>query len=355
MFHHAHGYRVTLQRTNWAFEDVPALLSYIGVIGSQIRSVTINVNNRCPLRCRHCSIGYSSKFRGDGRRIDSSNLRNIIESIDPLTYDMILLAGGEPSLDPSLIREAILAAKARGLLCAIVTAPIWAKNLDVADRFLRAIPGLDILIASYDSYHLEFLSIDHYKIATSAATKLGIPVCLHVTFTHLEEKSDLIGKVQSIRNSVFISSFQTVPVGNAAEPFNVKYEYFTAENPEDLEKLPRGCLLGNVLVDEKHEVHGCCWSRTVAHSPFSVTNKHRDVKLALETLENNQLFQAVRARGFIGALTRRGQEAVLHRFQGRRFVNECDLCLAWMKERDSWIWKGFRSSSVPNSFPKETR
>src|SRR5207253_2894387 len=122
-------------------------------------------NNRCPLRCRHCSVGFSDQYKGNDQRIDADELIDLITAIDPGIYDMVLFAGGEPSLEVALLRIGIAACKTRFLRSAIVTAPIWAVNEEAAKRFVDSVPGLNQIILSYDKYHLEFLKVAHYEMA----------------------------------------------------------------------------------------------------------------------------------------------------------------------------------------------
>jgi MoaA/NifB/PqqE/SkfB family radical SAM enzyme len=116
-----------------------------------MRLVTILINERCPLRCKHCSLGFSESYRGTGYRIQSDDLTHMIESIDPKIYRMVLFAGGEPSLDPDLVKIGIDVCNRVGLNGAMVTAPIWAGSEAAATRFLDKLDGLAYLILSYDT------------------------------------------------------------------------------------------------------------------------------------------------------------------------------------------------------------
>jgi hypothetical protein len=233
---------------------------------------------------------------------------------------------------------AIDACKTHGLLSAIVTAPVWASKPEAADRFLDRIGGLDVLILSYDRYHLEFLDIACYETAVRAAAGRRIDVFLHVTHSNEAEMEELLARVASIRPLCRVSNMRTVPIGNAANPSNVEMEYTTVDVVDDLARIPRGCVLGNAFIDEGGAVHGCCWSKMAARSPFSVSNGAQGLKKALEDLEESELFQAVRAHGFLGALTPKAKEALVQLVKGRPFTNECHICLAAMNEGNEQIW-----------------
>jgi MoaA/NifB/PqqE/SkfB family radical SAM enzyme len=186
--------------SEWPREDtidnINNVLEYVNPIGAVVRTVTINVNERCPLRCRHCSIGFSQAYLGSNRKLRPDEVRRLISAIDTKVYDMLLLAGGEPSLDVPVLRVAIDACKAAGLLSAIVTAPIWAAKESAAEKFLTRIAGVDLLILSYDRYHLEFLDVAHYDVAVRTAVRRGTRVHLHITHSADEnprEPSEPVG------------------------------------------------------------------------------------------------------------------------------------------------------------------
>jgi organic radical activating enzyme len=310
-------------------------------VRSKARIVAINVNNRCPLRCRHCSVGFSEEYRGNARRISPEALAGTIAAIDPRVYDVVAFAGGEPSLEPTLLRVGIAACKARGLLSAIVTAPIWASSRRVADRFLDAVPGLNQVIISYDNYHLEFLKVSHYENATRAAFARGIAVIFMIAYTEEAELLELTSRIAGIRHVIQIGTTRTVPIGNAARAGNVRMGCIPIESEQDLVKIPRGCILGTVHIDDAGTVHGCCFSRLVEHSPFSVPKQPEGLAATLRQLEESALFQSVRTRGFIDALTPKGREALTRLSRGRAFANECHLCLTAMKEGRDEIWEEY--------------
>ena len=138
-----------------------------------MRFLTVLINERCPLKCRHCSIGFSETNKGSGHRVAPEDLVQIIRDVDPKVYDVVLFAGGEPALDPALVRLGIDTCKDAGLGAAMVTAPIWASTQASAKRFLDKVEGLSQLMLSYDYYHLEFLKYSHYENAAREAAARG--------------------------------------------------------------------------------------------------------------------------------------------------------------------------------------
>jgi len=264
---------------------------------------------------------------------------DIILAINSKVYGMVAFAGGEPSLDPALLRVGIAACKVMGLLSAIITAPVWAATRSAAERFLDSVTGLNQVILSYDRYHLEFLTVAHYETAACAAIQRGLIVTLHICYTEELEKAELLDKIAGMRDLVRIGITRTVPVGNAANPDNdIKMERITIEKIDDLTRIPRGCILGNVHINQSHTVHGCCWSTYAPQSPFALPKRPEGLAATLDYLEKDERFQAVRARGFLDALTPNGQKALVRLLKGRSFANECLACLTAMQEGHSEIW-----------------
>jgi hypothetical protein len=305
-----------------------------------LRSVTININRRCPLKCKHCSLGFSDSYSGEDVELDPKTLSEMIKCVDASAYRLVLLAGGEPSLSPDLIRAGIAASSNVGLLSAIVTAPIWARNEGAAEQFLGRVTGLDVVILSYDTYHLEFLSSDHYRNATIAAVKQGIGVIFHIAYTRNSERDNLIDSLGGLAVLARqINPTRTVMIGNA-QNLPVTADEVRVQTAADLSRIPRSCVLGNALIDDDLGFHGCCWAALAQESPFSVPTGGDPLALrqAFERMEGNRVFQAVRSQGLVDSLSTRGRQAVAARFCDRRFSCECDLCLALMSKDELDLW-----------------
>lgn len=313
-----------------------------------MRTVSININERCPLRCRHCSLGFSETNHGGATKWTAQDLTSVIGHVDPALYDMILLAGGEPSLDPDLIRVGVDAARRAGLLSSIVSAPIWAARPSAAERFLAKVEGLDFLILSYDHYHLEFLTHDHYLHAAAEALRRGIRVVFQIAYTDDGERQVLEETLAGLKAAgCFVHAMRTVMVGNAVQSARPRQAVDVRE-ADDLDRIPRGCVLGNAFVDRKFAVHGCCWSTAAPASPFSIrTGGQTDVPAAFAVLEGKAVFQAIRTSGFIDALSDRGRREVAALVRGERFASECDLCLRCMRDETAHVWSDAVTLSDP--------
>jgi MoaA/NifB/PqqE/SkfB family radical SAM enzyme len=304
-----------------------------------MRTVTININRRCPLRCKHCSVRFSESFKGDDTKINPNDLERIVKSIDNNIYKMILLAGGEPSLDPDLIKLGINGCKEVSLKSGIITAPVWARSRLSAKDFLNKIRGLDVLIISYDFYHLEFLNPKQYEIAVIEANNSRIPVIFHIVYANEREKQELINLITQFKSE--ISHINAVPVvrfGNASNQSDIEVEFIHVESIETLMKIPRSCVLGNAFIERNFRVHGCCWLMIVDPSPFVFASQGTSIRSAFQRLEGDPIFQTIMKKGFIDSLTQCGKEALLKAFKGKSFFNECDLCISFMKKAPPAFW-----------------
>lgn len=309
-----------------------------------MRTLTININRRCPLACRHCSVGFTKDNRGDTWTIPPDDLIAVVNAAESGPYQMILLAGGEPSLNPELIRTAVDACARAGLVSAVVSAPVWARTDDAARRFVTRIAGLNLLILSYDTYHLESLTTGHYRRAAAAASP-SMFVTAQIAFTTDEEREAHARVLSGIPGIRHINAMRTVRVGNASDPRSVADEGWRIDGPEDLDRIPRGCVAGNALVDDAFAVHGCCWSSTAPGSPVTITGSRASLRQSIDALEGRAEYQTLRTIGFLGSLDTAARASLAAAVKGRRFSSECDICIAAMAARPPGVWQSCASAA----------
>jgi hypothetical protein len=209
----------------------------------------------------------------------------------------------------------------------------------MAERFLDSVAGLDRLTISCDRYHLEFLKMAHYETAVRAARDRGIYAAITMSYADDAERDVLVRQVGAVLPNVPLGGIRIVPVGNAADPSNVPPALIRVETPGDLARIPRGCTLGHSHIDEHRALHGCCWSRLAAKSPFSVSNNPHGLREAFNQLEQSELFQVVQSHGFLDALSLAGQEALVRLVRGRAFANECHICITAIQHDNREIWE----------------
>jgi hypothetical protein len=241
---------------------------------------------------------------------------------------------------PQLLRVGIETCREKGILSAIVTAPIWAATARAATNFLASIASLDILMLSYDLFHLEFMSVDHYSCAIKEAHERAMRVFLNVCYSNRREKEILMEKVDHLRELIDHIHFQPVlPLGNAA---NLEIEGSTIDTLDDLLTLERSCVAGNALLNRDGALYACCWSAKAHDSPLGYPHAPElGFGLSSFVMEQDPTFQSIRNNGLIGSLSPEALSAVVELVHGKRFVNECDLCVHLMRELDSSTWRSF--------------
>jgi Radical SAM superfamily/4Fe-4S single cluster domain len=306
------------------------------------RALGIILNDRCGLSCKHCSLGYDGNYRGTGWKIEESELRKVIREIDPNRYQGVIMAGGEPALAPELLLAGIEACREKHISSAVVTAPIWARTAKSASDFFRRMHGLDIVMLSYDVFHLEFITVDHYLNAIIEAHAAGVFVFVNLCYANLEEKADLLKRIESVRELIDHFQYQPVlPFGNAAaNEASIGLEKREIHHPDDLAALPRSCVAGNSLLNRDGHFYACCWAAKVDNSPLKFPHfRQLGFGFSCMLMEQDPAFQAVRTAGFIGSLSPVTAGRVVELVRGESFVNECDLCVRLMREGNGVTWK----------------
>lgn len=307
-----------------------------------MRSVTITVTSRCPLRCRHCAAGCLEPAERKEWTISRAELETIIKNIDRKAYQLVIFSGGEPALEPDLLEFGINACREAGIPPAILTTPIWAATPGRAEKFLDRLKGLRYLFLSYDYFHLEFLEYRQYENAVRAAARRRILVCAQMCYTREQEKQELLDSLTPLKR--FISMTNTIKVvlkGSAANQEDIAARQMVIRGVEDLEKVPRTCRTGqlNVNMDmDNYTVGACGWAAMIKGYPFYFSAKADTLGAAFRELESNPVFQAVRKKGFIGSLSRRGKEMLVDTIKGRPLICECDLCMMAQEEKRMDIW-----------------
>jgi organic radical activating enzyme len=303
------------------------------------RTVAFVINDRCPLRCKHCAVGYWEENSGSSAVIKESDLRQSILAVDRSLYDTIIFVGGEPTLEPRLLRVGTEACQEAGFLSAITTAPVWARTPELAQRFLKKLPHLDIVTLSYDEYHLEFLTVDHYTNAANAAIEQEMQPAFNLCHSNDEEKILLLNKIHHLLHQVEIHCQKVLAVGNATRPDNVALSGIRINSSEDLARIERSCDIGNAVVDTGLNLHGCCWASSVPESPFRFASDSQNLSDSLMLMEQDPTFQKVRKHGLIDSLTEQDKRTIARSMKNEVFINECDLCLSLMTKKNRPLWE----------------
>lgn len=100
-----------------------------------------------------------------------------------LGAEWISLTGGEPFLEPDLLKRLINYANETGLKTEVVSNGFWAETPEKAESTLVPLRrlGLTVLNLSIDDFHQEYISIATVKNAYDAAKKLGLKIIIMTT------------------------------------------------------------------------------------------------------------------------------------------------------------------------------
>jgi hypothetical protein len=218
----------------------------------------------------------------------------------------------------------------------------------------ESIGPLDVLILSYDQYHLEFLAFQNYENAVAEAAAVGTAAILHLSYSTELELQALKHSIAALRPSLRgVSVMRVFKYGNATQPGVIRADPVIINSAEDLRRVHRSCFLGTAVVDDANRVHGCCWSVIAERSPFARELKATPLGAALQHIENDGLFRTMRRSGFLDSLSARGRAEVAARMMGQAVTQECEVCVKMMTADADCVWReipedsgGAASSSV---------
>lgn len=326
------------------------------------KSAAILLNDRCPLKCAHCSIGYSANYSGTSATVDENELVELINALACDGFDTIAFAGGEPAIAPRLLRIGLRAAHERSVRSILITAPVWGKSLAIAERFVNGLPYLDTVALSIDRHHLDFLTFDHYANAVTAVQRAEAVVAFNVCYSTENERAELAASLRQLYPAMlalpknlggvalptdmswerarefmrarrsrapFINFERILPVGNAASLPDVHSEAIRLETLDDFDRITRSCNIGNVIVDTKTNLHACCWSPVIPGAPLRFDRAPGTTFASLlSSMSRDQRVCDFKQNGLIGSLSQDEKSGLLESLRGELFVNECHLCLS---------------------------
>lgn len=139
----------------------------------QPQQLTVLATSQCTAACDHCSMNSAPERR------ERLRLETFIDTVEELharsPLDVVIFAGGEPTLMGEMLLDAIAHADMLGIMTRIVTNASWAINNQKAEAKLRELrqAGLGELNISADDYHLPFIPFDNVVHAWNAAKGKG--------------------------------------------------------------------------------------------------------------------------------------------------------------------------------------
>lgn len=132
-------------------------------------TVTILTTDQCTAECRHCCMnsGPMRQHRLTYEQIESA-LDQLFRQYD---IQVVVFAGGEPTLLGDDLLEAIRFCKLGGVVSRLVTNAYWATSDEAAREMCRKLreAGLNEFNVSMDDYHEPYISFQQVKRAYNAA------------------------------------------------------------------------------------------------------------------------------------------------------------------------------------------
>jgi MoaA/NifB/PqqE/SkfB family radical SAM enzyme len=135
--------------------------------------LTILTTNTCTASCGHCTVHSSPQRRG------KLSLNTIVKVIDELhsigTLQVVVFAGGEPTLMKETLLDSIAHCDMLGITTRVVTNASWATTDYAAKKMIRKLreAGLAELNLSADDFHLPYISFENIKRAWKASKGQG--------------------------------------------------------------------------------------------------------------------------------------------------------------------------------------
>ncbi len=141
---------------------------------ARLRELHLLLTYQCTFECDHCFV-WGSPFQVGTMTV--GQIRDLLAQAEKLgSIEMIYFEGGEPFMYYATLLESIRQVKARGWRAGIVTSAYWAPAREDALLALRPFVdvGLDALSVSDDAYHGSNGEQSPPRLASQAATELGI-------------------------------------------------------------------------------------------------------------------------------------------------------------------------------------
>lgn len=141
---------------------------------SKLSQFTILTTNRCTAFCDHCSMHSSPQRRG------KVALSTITQTVDQLMLDenhleVVVFAGGEPTLLRNDLFDAIAYCHEKGLKTRIVTNASWATTMQKAEAMINTLRECRLSEVNYslDDYHARDINYENVFNAWRASKNKG--------------------------------------------------------------------------------------------------------------------------------------------------------------------------------------
>jgi pyruvate-formate lyase-activating enzyme len=291
---------------------------------NEIAVLTLQVTNKCPLKCAHCGPESGPDQRGS---LSVAEAVSCMEDARARDCRVVNFSGGEPFVLGAALTEMVAFASSRSLVSRITTGAYWSPNADGAARRLEPLAkaGLKQLFISRSDGHNEFAPIQNAINAAQAAREFGINVCIVVNTSPDSETT-----CRSIREA-FDDAGAIIPLmfESAIIPFGRASERWPASRLElsPVEQFAGPCpsLTLHPTVHSDGNIAGCAvvFGRQCAPLFFGRIGE-QSLAEAVDIMSGDPLAQWIHKIGVV-ELKHLIENNSAIRFSDR-YVNICHLC-----------------------------
>lgn len=137
------------------------------------RQLTVLTTSRCNAACDHCCMNSGPRRK---EKLTTEQIRAVIDDLHEASpLELVIFAGGEPTLLRDDLLDAIAYVDSLGLVSRLVTNAFWARTPDRAAAMMTDLrdAGLMELNISADDFHLPYIPFERVAYAWEASKGLG--------------------------------------------------------------------------------------------------------------------------------------------------------------------------------------
>ena len=230
-----------------------------------MKSLSINITQKCNALCRHCCFNCGPNAQNYLSDNQIEMLINYAISHDEVK--VVSFTGGEALLSVNLI-DSIKKLTSNHKKVSLITNGFWAVSIEKTIEIMKKLKdaGLTILTISYDKYHSEYIPIENIKNILQVGIKFDFELSLNMVADKNNKKNKAI--INELSEYLFYTSVTKVPVARAGRANNIDKNNLYLK-PFDWFSLNCPSTSWEFVVHHNGYVYPCC-SPTVFETSLSV-------------------------------------------------------------------------------------
>ncbi|MCS4487943.1 YydG family radical SAM peptide epimerase [Streptococcus sciuri] len=282
-----------------------------------MKSIVINLTQRCNAKCSHCCfecLPNSNNYLTDD---EIEKVVSYAESHDEVK--VVSLTGGEALLRKNKVLEIIQRLSSVGKEVTLISNGFWATSETTTERMLSELKlaGLNYLTISYDDYHAEYIPIANIKRLLTLIKKFDIGVALNMV---VDKKHIGVGLLRDLGESIFGIQITMVPASPVGRATNLNVDDLYLKTVRELE-LSCPATGWEFVVHHDGYIYPCC-SPSVFESNLRIGSITGDGVEKLESqLYSNILLYILKKEGFKWFIEKMHLD-----LSKQKFVSSCEIC-----------------------------